>query len=674
MTFNLNTNSPKVEQNKNPESRILESADKNIEEALIAAMVLKDHFKNAEITKHNKSGLFKVRLALNNSRDYDEVIKCFDYLPIEPWTDNQKRTVTIDNRYDIVYLLEFGIIDYDNLSDEAKNDLGISIYVDPNERRLPVSAPAFMYDKTKTADMFDPIMDVGSGFRDTREERVGTDDLYDGDSFEQSMGLDERPDETTDPETKYFNHGDTDWLYRQHSKKYDRKPGGKLFRKIYRGDGQFRLVEISESEQADLLAKAKAGDRKAENEILIMNIPLIYLTALRIAKRFPTVNLSDLLQIGIIQMHECIKKYEPVSTPKNKDEDDTNPDVDALINIANREGGDEEDLDIDVINKIIKKAKFSTFAAVSVGYKMFSSVFKIRDIIYRPRDILNRFGKVNAVLNRLRNKGEELTLEKKISTIADELKISYAKADILLQDYENINTIKHIRPEEVENTPELVDDSNGPHQKARSINNKEFIDKAIDSLAPRDAKLVRTRFGFDGVKEHTLEELGSKFDITRERVRQIEARAIRKLKKPSSRLLLGHMTEDDDLKYGVSVKNNGPLVGKPLDPNYINFLNLSIDDLEKIITTDKSFVVAADRVTGWIAIYDAELDRLSKVKDFPNKDKEIQEIKDKKANLYTVALNKLRELEPDGKEATANWQYHIDTMMNRLKNLQDGLY
>ena len=132
------------------------------------------------------------------------------------------------------------------------------------------------------------------------------------------------------------------------------------------------------------------------------------------------------------------------------------------------------------------------------------------------------------------------------------------------------------------------------------------------------------------------------------------------------------MTEDDDLKYGVSVKNNGPLVGKPLDPNYINFLNLDIDDLQKIISTDKSFILVKDRVLEWISMYDDELDRLSSVKNFPNKDKEVQEIKEKKVKLYTVAMDKIRDLEPEGKDAKINWQNHIDMMLNKLKNLQVG--
>ena len=657
---------PKIiprEKAENGSTETRESIAKNIEEALIAVMVLKDHFRNAEITKHNRSGFLKVRLQLNNALDYDEVIKCFEYLPLDPWADDKKRTITIDNRYDIAYLLEFGIIDYDNLSDDAKNALGISLHTDPKERRLPVSAPAFMYDQTEMAKIFDPMMGPDSDFREVREDKIGPTNLYNSDSFEESMGLDERPDETTNPETKYFNHGDTGWLYRQHLKKYERKPGGKLFRKIYRADGQFRLVEIEESEQAELLAKAKAGDKKAENEILIMNIPLIYLAGYRLAKKFPSVNLSDLLQIGIIQMHKCIKDYTQIVIPESQDTDEN---LETLVDKAIT-----EEVDMDTKKKLINKAKFSTFATLYMGYIMFNSVFKIRDDMHIPKNMLNKFGKINAILNRLKNQGEELTLEKKIKEITAELKISYKAANELLQDYENLKTIKYVRPDEVENAPEMIDDSNGPHKKVQEIGIKRMVGDTLDGLTRRQAKVLRARFGFNGQAEDTLEEIGDRFDITRERVRQMEASAIRKLKNPSSRLLLGNMTEDDDLKYGVSVKNNGPLVGKPLDPNYINFLNLDIDDLQKIISTDKSFILVKDRVLEWISMYDDELDRLSSVKNFPNKDKEVQEIKEKKVKLYTVAMDKIVELEPEGRDARINWQYHIDVMSDKLKNLKE---
>jgi RNA polymerase primary sigma factor len=57
--------------------------------------------------------------------------------------------------------------------------------------------------------------------------------------------------------------------------------------------------------------------------------------------------------------------------------------------------------------------------------------------------------------------------------------------------------------------------------------------EVLDSLTPREAKVLRMRFGIEMSTDHTLEEVGKQFDVTRERIRQIEAKAIRKLKHPS---------------------------------------------------------------------------------------------------------------------------------------------
>jgi RNA polymerase primary sigma factor len=59
------------------------------------------------------------------------------------------------------------------------------------------------------------------------------------------------------------------------------------------------------------------------------------------------------------------------------------------------------------------------------------------------------------------------------------------------------------------------------------------IKELLDSLTPREAKVIRMRFGMDMASEQTLEEVGNQFDVTRERIRQIEAKALRKLRHPS---------------------------------------------------------------------------------------------------------------------------------------------
>ena len=72
---------------------------------------------------------------------------------------------------------------------------------------------------------------------------------------------------------------------------------------------------------------------------------------------------------------------------------------------------------------------------------------------------------------------------------------------------------------------------------------KEQLAEVMSTLTPREAKVLRLRFGLDDGKARTLEEVGKEFDVTRERIRQIEAKALRKLRHPSrSKKLKDYMT------------------------------------------------------------------------------------------------------------------------------------
>jgi len=72
-----------------------------------------------------------------------------------------------------------------------------------------------------------------------------------------------------------------------------------------------------------------------------------------------------------------------------------------------------------------------------------------------------------------------------------------------------------------------------PHDTVIHINLREQIEEALKLLTEREAKVLKMRFGLGDGNEHTLEEVGQQFKVTRERVRQIEAKALRKLKHPS---------------------------------------------------------------------------------------------------------------------------------------------
>ena len=79
------------------------------------------------------------------------------------------------------------------------------------------------------------------------------------------------------------------------------------------------------------------------------------------------------------------------------------------------------------------------------------------------------------------------------------------------------------------------DDALAPDEAAAQEMLREQLDRVMNSLTPRERMVLRLRFGLEDGRNHTLEEVGSAFDVTRERIRQIEAKALRKLRRPSSK-------------------------------------------------------------------------------------------------------------------------------------------
>ena len=77
------------------------------------------------------------------------------------------------------------------------------------------------------------------------------------------------------------------------------------------------------------------------------------------------------------------------------------------------------------------------------------------------------------------------------------------------------------------------DDALAPAEEASHVLLKEHLLEVLDTLTPREKKVLQMRFGIDDGKPRTLEEVGKEFDVTRERIRQIEAKALRKLLHPS---------------------------------------------------------------------------------------------------------------------------------------------
>ncbi|MCY1293591.1 RNA polymerase sigma factor RpoD [compost metagenome] len=80
----------------------------------------------------------------------------------------------------------------------------------------------------------------------------------------------------------------------------------------------------------------------------------------------------------------------------------------------------------------------------------------------------------------------------------------------------------------------IADSDNAtPADAALQAGLRAVVREMLDELTPREAKVLRMRFGIDMASDHTLEEVGKQFDVTRERIRQIESKAMKKLKHPS---------------------------------------------------------------------------------------------------------------------------------------------
>ena len=105
----------------------------------------------------------------------------------------------------------------------------------------------------------------------------------------------------------------------------------------------------------------------------------------------------------------------------------------------------------------------------------------------------------------------------------------------MIGDQRAISLETPIGEEEDSHLGDFIEDRNvlSPSDAVINLNLKEQTESVLKTLTPREEKVIKMRFGVGDGSEHTLEEVGQQFSVTRERIRQIEAKALRKLKHPS---------------------------------------------------------------------------------------------------------------------------------------------
>ena len=180
-----------------------------------------------------------------------------------------------------------------------------------------------------------------------------------------------------------------------------------------------------------------------------------------------------------------------------------------------------------------KGFKFSTYATWWIRQAITRAIADQARTIRIPVHMVETINKVKKTNSQLLHKnGRDPSAEE----IAAELGMTVNKVrEILRVAQEPVSLETPIGEEEDSHLGDFIpdDDAPAPADAASILLLKEQLDEVLSTLTPREAKVLALRFGLEGGHPHTLEEVGKEFDVTRERIRQIEAKALRKLRHPS---------------------------------------------------------------------------------------------------------------------------------------------